>query len=162
MVDIEGVTYELESDPQDPYVVPGLAVAFCDLLVEEFVPVLFDPKGYGSLPYPPDFIAYRLVFDAKEQRLCAMYEVYWRRQDCTWKELNKDHDYDYEQIQVHFNLKTGKREKNHYILCWSRRILLDTALKSTLQPAIGRFYAVLLVGLASKFLLRLFLWRFFQ
>jgi hypothetical protein len=37
--------------------------------------------------------------------------VYWRRQDCSWKELNKDHDHDYEQIQIHFNLKTGKKEK---------------------------------------------------
>jgi len=111
MVEIEGVTYELEFDPHDHYVVPDFAVAFCDSLAEEFVPVLFDPKGYGDLPYPPDFIAYRLVVDSKGQRMCAIYEVYWRRQDCTWKELNKDHDHDYEQIQVHFNLKTGKREK---------------------------------------------------
>jgi len=43
--------------------------------------------------------------------LCALFEVYWRRQECTWKELNKDHDHDYEQIQIHFNMVTGEKEK---------------------------------------------------
>jgi hypothetical protein len=75
------------------------------------MPVILDPRGHGSSPYPPEFVAYRLVVDQKGQRLCILYEVYWRRQDCTWKELNKDHDHDYEQIQIHFNLGTGSKEK---------------------------------------------------
>ena len=108
---IEGKEYELEFDPKDPYVALNLAVAFCRQLAEDFMPVLLDPKGYGSQPYPPDLLAYRLIVDSKEQKLCLLYEVYWRRQDCTWRELNKDHDHDYEQIQVHFDLKNGKKEK---------------------------------------------------
>lgn len=75
------------------------------------MPVICDPRGYGSIPYPPEIIAYRLVLDLENQRLCIIYEIYWKRQDCTWKELNKDHDHDYEQIQVHFNLKTGTKDK---------------------------------------------------
>ena len=75
------------------------------------MPVLLDPRGHGSRPYPPEFVAYRLVVDSKEQRLCVLYEVYWRRQDCTWWELNKDHDHDYEQIQIHFNTENGKMTK---------------------------------------------------
>jgi len=110
-LDIGGKNYELEFDPQDSYVTPDLKVAFCNQLAEDFTPILFDPKDYGSKPFPPDFIAYRLVVDQERQRLCILYEVYWRRQDCSWKELNKDHDHDYEQIQIHFNLKTGKKEK---------------------------------------------------
>lgn len=111
ILEIEGKKYKLEYDPQDPFISPDLAVAYCSQLAEDFMPVLFDPRGHGSKPYPPELIAYRLVVDLKGQRLCALYEVYWRRQDCTWKELNKDHDHDYEQIQVHFNMKTGKKEK---------------------------------------------------
>lgn len=75
------------------------------------MPLLLDPRGHGSEPYPPQFIAYRLVIDSKSQKLCIIYEVYWRRQDCTWRELNKDHDHDYEQIQIHFNTRTGEKEK---------------------------------------------------
>ena len=109
--EIEGKKYELEYDPKDSFVTPNLAVAYCSRLAEDFMPVLFDPRGHGSKPYPPELMAYRLVVDSKEQKLCTLYEVYWRRQDCTWKELNKDHDHDYEQIQIHFNMKTGKKEK---------------------------------------------------
>lgn len=43
--------------------------------------------------------------------MCILYEVYWRRQDCSWREFNKDHDHDYEQIQIHFDLKAGRKEK---------------------------------------------------
>ncbi len=68
-------------------------------------------KAYGSNPYPPDIIAYKFLVDSKKQRLCALYEVYWKRQDCSWKELNKDHDHDYEQIQVQLDLRTGKRDQ---------------------------------------------------
>ena len=110
-MDLEGKHYEIEFDPQDSYVVDDLKVAFCDQLGEDFAPMLFDPKGHGSSPFPPDFIAYRLVVDLEGQRLCILYEVYWRRQDCSWRELNKDHDHDYEQIQIHFSLKTGEKEK---------------------------------------------------
>ena len=110
-LDLEGKHYEIEFDPQDSYVVDDLKVAFCDQLGEDFAPMLFDPKGHGSSPFPPDFIAYRLVVDLEGQRLCILYEVYWRRQDCSWRELNKDHDHDYEQIQIHFSLKTGEKEK---------------------------------------------------
>lgn len=108
---IEGLEYQPEYDPEDPFVAPGLAVAFCPKLAERFMPVLLDPKGEGRKPYPPEFMAHRLVIDAEKQRLCLLYEVYWRRQDCTWKELNKDHDHDYEQIQVHFDTDAGKAER---------------------------------------------------
>lgn len=111
MLEIEGKEYELEYDDKDPYAAPGLAVAFCAELAGDFVPVIFDPYGYGSRPYAPDLVAYRILVDLKAQRLCVLYEVYWRRQDCSWREFNKDHDHDYEQIQLHFNLKTGKKEK---------------------------------------------------
>ncbi len=108
--EIEGKKYELEYDPQDPFVAPHLAVAYCSKLAEDFMPVLLDPRGHGSKPHPPELMAYRLIVDSKRQKLCILYEVYWRRQDCTWKELNKDHDHDYEQIQVHFNMKIGEKE----------------------------------------------------
>jgi len=111
IVKIEGKKYELEYDPLDPFVAPGLVVAYCSQLAEDFMPVLLDPRGYGSKPFPPELIAYRLVVDLRGQRLCVLYEVYWRRQECTWKELDKDHDHDYEQIQIHFNVKTGEKEK---------------------------------------------------
>jgi len=110
-LDIEDKTYELKCDPQDPFIVPDLTAAYCSQLAEDFMPVLLDPWGHGSKPSRPELIAYRLVVDTERQKLCSLYEVYWRRQDCTWKELNKDHDHDYEQIQVHFNMRTGKKEK---------------------------------------------------
>ena len=111
VLEIEGKKYELEFDAQDPYVAPNLKTAFCHQLAEDFMPIFYDPKGYGSKPFPPDFVAYRLVVDLDGQRLCVLYEVYWRRQDCSWRELNKDHDHDYEQIQVHFRLVTGEKER---------------------------------------------------
>jgi hypothetical protein len=111
MVVIAGKDYNLEFDEKDKYVVQDLSVAFCDELAFDFMPILYDPRGYGSFPYPPEIIAYRLVVDSKRQRLCVVYEVYWERQDCTWKELNKDHDHDYEQIQVHVDLEKGEVEK---------------------------------------------------
>ena len=110
-VEVENKKYELEFNAQDSYVIPDLAVAYCSQLAEDFMPVIFDPREHGSKPYPPNLIGYRLILDTQGQKLCALYEVYWRRQDCTWKELNKDHDHDYEQIQVHFNLETGEKEK---------------------------------------------------
>src|SRR4030065_147234 len=54
--------------------------------------------------------------------LCILYEVYWRRQDCSWRKLNKDHDHDYEQIQIHFSLKTGEKEK---VVVYSVRTLVN-------------------------------------
>jgi hypothetical protein len=110
-LEIKGKKYELEYDSKDPFVAPDLAVAYSSELAEDFMPILLDPRGQGSKPYPPEFVAYRLVVDSKAQKLCVLYEVYWRRQDCTWKELNKDHDHDYEQIQIHFNMITGEKEK---------------------------------------------------
>jgi len=110
-LEIEDKKYELEYDHRDPFVTPHLAIAYCSQLAEDFMPILLDPRGHGSRPYPPEFVAYRLVVDLEKKKLCILYEVYWRRQDCTWRELNKDHDHDYEQIQVHFDLKTGKKEK---------------------------------------------------
>ncbi len=101
----------LEYDHQDPYIAIDLKVAYCYQLAEDFMPVILDPWKQGSKPYPPELIAYRLLVDSKRQKLCILYEVYWRRQDCTWRELNKDHDHDYEQIQIHFNMKTGKADK---------------------------------------------------
>lgn len=108
---VEGKEYELEFDSGDPFVKTDFEVAYSAKLAEDFMPILFDPRDHGSKPFPPDLLAYRLIVDQKGQRLCVLYEVYWRRQDCSWKELNKDHDHDYEQIQIHFNLKTGEKEK---------------------------------------------------
>jgi len=111
MIRIEGKDYMLEYDQKDPYVANGFLVAFSDELGIDFMPVLYDPRGYGGFPVSPELVVYRLVIDLNGQRMCAIYEVYWKRQDCTWKELNKDHDHDYEQVQVHFNLKTGLLDK---------------------------------------------------
>jgi hypothetical protein len=111
IVKIEGIEYELEVYEKDPFVTSNLEVAYSETLAEHFMPILFDPRDHGSKPYPPDFVAYRLILDPGGQRMCVLYEVYWRKQDCTWKELNKDHDHDYEQIQVHFNLMTGEKER---------------------------------------------------
>lgn len=110
-LEIEGKKYQLEYDPKDPFVSAGLAVAYCSQIAEDFMPVLFDPREHGTKPFPPEFVAYRLVVDSKREKLYILYEVYWRRQDCSWKDLNKDHDHDYEQIQVHLSIKTGKKEK---------------------------------------------------
>ena len=111
MVNIAGKEYALEFDPKDKFVVEGLIVAFSDELASDYMPVIYDPNGHGSCPFPPEFVAYRLVMDPKGERLCIIYEVYWKRQDCTWKELNKDHDHDYEQVQVHFDLSSSSVEK---------------------------------------------------
>lgn len=111
LLKIEDVEYELEFDSEDNCTTSGYAVAFCPELAQDFLPILFDPKLHGNEPFPPDLIAYRLIVDLKKERLCILYEVYWSRQDCTWRQLNKDHDHDYEQIQIHFNLETGKKSK---------------------------------------------------
>ncbi len=108
---IHGKTYEVEFDAEDPFCAEGLRVAFCDQLAADFTPIIFDHKTHGSKPYPPDFVAYRLTIDPEKQKLCALFEVYWRKQDCSWRELNKDHDHDYEQVQVHFDLGSGEIEK---------------------------------------------------
>lgn len=108
---IEGKDYVLEFDPHDPYVVSNLALGFCFELAQDYMPVFFDPKGYGSRPFPPDIVGYRIYVDFERQKLCILYEVYWRRQDCNWQALNKDHDHDYEQIQVQFDLQTERIEK---------------------------------------------------
>ena len=111
ILEIEGKEYQLEVQTKDSYVASDLIVAFCSELAADYKPLLFDPRDHGSNPFPPELLAYRLLIDQKRQSLCILYEVYWKRQDCSWRELNKDHDHDYEQIQVHFNLKTGKKEK---------------------------------------------------
>jgi len=110
-VEIEGKKYTLEFNVNDPNIAPGLTVAFCDQLVRDQQPIILDPWDHGKKPYPPDFVASRLIIDSAKERLCILYEVYWRKQDCTWRELNKDHDHDYEQVQIHFNLSTGEKDK---------------------------------------------------
>ncbi len=110
-MEIEGKEYQLEVQSRDSYIVADLSVAFCHELAEDFRPLIFDPRDCGSNPFPPELLAYRLIIDQKRQSLCILYEVYWKRQDCSWREFNKDHDHDYEQIQIHFSLKTGKIEK---------------------------------------------------
>jgi len=79
IAEIERKKYKLEYDPQDPFVTPSLAVAYCSQLARDFMPVLLDPHGHGSKPFPPEFVAYRLVIDSKRQRLCILYELYWRK-----------------------------------------------------------------------------------
>lgn len=108
MVSIEEDSYVLEFDKRDPFVSPAFDVAYCDRLASKYKPVVLDPLGYGRSPVPPEFMAYRIVFDNNNQRLCLIYELYWRRQDCQWRQFNKDHDHDYEQIQIHFNLNKEK------------------------------------------------------
>lgn len=100
-----GIRYKLEYDLDDPFIVPGLKVAYCDRLTRDFMPVIYDPWSYGSTPFHPELVAYRLVVGTDEESVCIIYEVYWKCQDCTWRELNKDHDHDYEQIQVHIDVK---------------------------------------------------------
>ncbi len=104
-ITIEGASYVLEFDKRDPFVSPAYDVAYCDELATRYKPIVLDPLGYGQEPVPPEFMAYRLVIDNTLQRLCIIYEVYWRRQDCQWRQFNKDHDHDYEQIQIHFSLQ---------------------------------------------------------
>jgi hypothetical protein len=108
---IEDKDYSLIEEEGAKFVAPGASVCFCDQLAEDYKPVILDPRGYGSSPTPPSFMAYRSVIDPEKTSLCLQYEVYWKRQDCTWRELNKDHDHDYEQIQLHFDLENGLFEK---------------------------------------------------
>ncbi len=110
-LEIEGKEYELEYDPQDPFVYTDNSVAYCDQLARDFMPIIIDHKEYGSKPYPPEFIAYRLLVDSKKEKLCILYEVYWKRQECIWRGIVKNHDHDYEQIQVHFDTDSGKLDK---------------------------------------------------
>lgn len=93
-------------DPGDKFVVDGSIVAYCDEFGEDFKPIILMPDKEPKPP-DPDFIAYRIVMNP-EGDVCLLYEVYWRRQDCTWRELNKDHEHDYEQIQIHFDSNTGE------------------------------------------------------
>jgi len=111
IINIESKDYELEFEPENSYIRDDLRVAYSDDLAFNFMPILLDPQEFGINPFPPDFLAYRLILDLKEQKLCILYEVYWRRQECSWQGMYKTHDHDYEQIQVHFNLQTGKRQK---------------------------------------------------
>jgi len=108
---VSGKEYTLVYDYEDRFVSSGQIVAYCSQLAEDFKPILIDRKGYGIQPFPPSYITYRLVIDRKRQKLCILYEIYWRKQECSWRELNKDHDHDYEQIQVHLNMKEGKIER---------------------------------------------------
>ena len=101
--------FPVEYDLKDRFVQPKLYVAFNDELAGKLAPLIFDhPKGYGSKPVPPEIMAYRLVVDPENRQASALFEVYWKKQDCDWRNLNKDHDHDYEQIQVHFNIDTGE------------------------------------------------------
>jgi hypothetical protein len=111
MVLVGGKDYQLEYDLKDSFVANGFLVAYSDELAANFLPIIYDPRRYGGFPYAPEIVAYRLIVDLNRKKLCILYEVYWIRQDCTWMELNKDHDHDYEQIQIHFNLATGVMDK---------------------------------------------------
>lgn len=61
---IEGKGYTLNYDPKDPLVAPSLLVAYRSQLARDFMPVILDPKGYGSKPCLPEFIAYRLITES--------------------------------------------------------------------------------------------------
>ncbi len=50
MATIEGKHYTLEYAEKDPFVANGLTVAYCEELATDFMPVLYDPRGYGSTP----------------------------------------------------------------------------------------------------------------
>ena len=110
-LETEGRVYELVEDPGDKYVASGGVVAYSDELAEDFKPVVLDHKEYGSKPVSPEFMAYRIVVDPERRSLCIVYEIYWRRQDCGIEGLNKDHEHDYEQLQVHFDMEAGRLDK---------------------------------------------------
>lgn len=67
MLEIESKEYKLEYGAKDSYAVPGLEVAFCVELARDFAPIFFDPYGYGSKPYAPNLVAYRILVDSKRQ-----------------------------------------------------------------------------------------------
>ena len=101
-LETKGRVYELVEDPGDKY---------SDELAEDFKPVVLDHMEYGSKPVFPEFMAYRIVVDPERKNLCIVYEIYWRRQDCGIEDLNKDHEHDYEQLQVHFDMEAGRLDK---------------------------------------------------
>ncbi|MEM4656805.1 MAG: hypothetical protein QXX77_00090 [Candidatus Methanosuratincola sp.] len=49
------------------------------------MPIFYDTWGHGTNPLPPEFLAYRLIVDEEGKRICAIYELYWKRQECTWR-----------------------------------------------------------------------------
>jgi hypothetical protein len=69
---IEGKEYQLEVQTKDSYVAANLSVAFCHELAEDFRPLLFDPRDYGSKPFPPELLAYRLVIDQRRPKINSM------------------------------------------------------------------------------------------
>lgn len=103
--------YGLIYDTKDPYITSGYKVCYCDSLADDYKPIFYDPKGWGITPFPPEYLAYRIIQDPTKMKLCLIYELYWSRQDCTWREMNKDHDFDYEQIQVHIDQNNSVVEK---------------------------------------------------
>jgi len=138
-VTIEGVVYRLELDLDATFVLPEFNVAYNDVLANNYKPVILDThvKKWGSHPVPPEFMAYRFIIDNDVNRLCAIYEIYWREQDCDIQNLNKDHEHDYEQVQIHFSLDTGlivrvavaavgkKRYGGHGVEVYSQPKLID-------------------------------------
>lgn len=104
ILEIHNEEFELIYDSLDPYVAPGYRVCYCDQLARMYQPLLYHPYDLGETPILPDYIAYRLVHDSQNKKLCILYEVYWPRQDCEWHKANKDHEFDYEPLQIHLDL----------------------------------------------------------
>lgn len=105
-IEIQGRTYDLVRDPRDKYIVDGSIVVYCDEFADDFKPKILISDNKNKTP-EPDFIAYRIVMNS-DKDVCIVYEEHWKRQDCTWRELNKGHEHDYEQIQIHFNSDSGE------------------------------------------------------
>lgn len=110
-LDFQGKQYELVYDSLDPYVVPGYRVCYCDSLARVFQPILYYPYKAGDSTIAPEYMAYRFVHDPQKNKLCIIYEVYWPKQDCNWRNMNKDHEFDYEPIQVHLDTTKKTVEK---------------------------------------------------
>ena len=89
LVLIEGKDYALEFEEDGTFVADGLSVAYCEELARDYLPIIYDPRGYGSNPKPPELIAYRLVVDKNRQRLCVIYEVYWKSRIALGKNATK-------------------------------------------------------------------------
>jgi hypothetical protein len=126
-ITFQAESYKLVQVQYDPYISNGYIVCFCDKIALEFQPVIYDPFNWGCIPFPPEYMAYRGIYDKINQTLCILYELYWLRQDCTWREMNKDHDHDYEQFQVHLNLE---------------KEVVDKVIVSSVGPAESAFHGV--------------------
>ena len=102
---LEGKTYSLEN-AENSFVSSLHEVTFCDELGENYKPALFDNENKDAItPSPPTGVYYRIILGKVE--ICIEYEIYWTEQICN----GKNHEHDYEQIQVFFSKNSGTLTK---------------------------------------------------